>query len=550
MQERLKAKDKSNPDNSYINDYWAEMYLRDRVPLPYNYNPFLQLSDDPRTNDPCVRAASLVNSSMRFYSALKSSTLEPDIYHMGTTAQSAWFKTAVTLLPRSITYYAAYLAKSYPLDMSQYPQLFATTRIPQKERDTLMTAPESRHITVLCGGQVYGVESLKPSGEPVEQEVLEKQFRAIYSGAKPQKSPGPGALTGLNRDEWASIRGEFVTSNPQLVKSLESSLLVLALDHRPATDAASGAQIFLHSASDRWYDKSLQLIVAANARAAVNFEHSWGDGVCVLRLCNEIVEDSRARALPSVSPIGGPAAAPLPLVWTPSLATAAAKGAQWIDSRNMHTAELRVSGYGKNFFKSKKIAPDGCVQNAIQLAYKMAFGKTVATYESASTAGFKKGRTETIRPATIESSAFVHAMLDPTKDKAEREKALRVAAEAHKQNSTNAAIGQGMDRHLFALRKMAEESGIPKPAIFTDPSYARMNHNILSTSTLVSPFLDGGGFGPVVADGYGVGYGTTDDGIAFVVTTYNSKKELDSFLSNLETALMGIRDTLSTDSKN
>lgn len=50
-----------------------------------------------------------------------------------------------------------------------------------------------------------------------------------------------------------------------------------------------------------------------------------------------------------------------------------------------------------------------------------------------------------------------------------------------------------MDRHLFALRKMAEESGVAPPSIFTDPSYARMNHNILSTSTLVSPHLDGGG---------------------------------------------------------
>lgn len=75
------------------------------------------------------------------------------------------------------------------------------------------------------------------------------------------------------------------------------------------------------------------------------------------------------------------------------------------------------------------------VQNAIQLAYKRAFGKTVATYESASTAGFLRGRTETIRPATIESKAFVS---DPT-DKSK----LIAAAETHRKNSTLAAIGQG-----------------------------------------------------------------------------------------------------------
>ncbi len=120
-----------------------------------------------------------------------------------------------------------------------------------------------------------------------------------------------------------------------------------------------------------------------------------------------------------------------------------------------------------------------------------------------------------------------------------------------------------MDRHLFALRKMAEESGIAPPSIFTDPSYARMNHNILSTSTLVSPHLDGGGtsscmcvclaterighagFGPVVSDGFGIGYGTTDDGIAFVITTYLGKAQLDKFVAALDTALQQVRNTLS-----
>ncbi len=41
----------------------------------------------------------------------------------------------------------------------------------------------------------------------------------------------------------------------------------------------------------------------------------------------------------------------------------------------------------------------------------MAFGKTVATYESASTAGFKRGRTETIRPATVRSRPPVCGLL-------------------------------------------------------------------------------------------------------------------------------------------
>ena len=62
--------------------------------------------------------------------------------------------------------------------------------------------------------------------------------------------------------------------------------------------------------------------------------------------------------------------------------------------------------------------------------------------------------------------------------------------------------GQGFDRHLFALRKLAEADGKQLP-IFTDPAYAKINHNIMSTSTLQSPAIAAGGFAPVVPDGYG-----------------------------------------------
>ena len=38
---------------------------------------------------------------------------------------------------------------AYPLDMSQYARLFASTRIPVKGKDELQSWPESRHIIVL-----------------------------------------------------------------------------------------------------------------------------------------------------------------------------------------------------------------------------------------------------------------------------------------------------------------------------------------------------------------------------------------------------------------
>lgn len=54
----------------------------------------------------------------------------------------------------------------------------------------------------------------------------------------------------------------------------------------------------------RWFDKSISLLVAKDGTAAISFEHSWGDGVAVLRYFNEIYADSIAS--PFIHPTSQP----------------------------------------------------------------------------------------------------------------------------------------------------------------------------------------------------------------------------------------------------
>lgn len=75
--------------------------------------------------------------------------------------------------------------------------------------------------------------------------------------------------------------------------------------------------------------------------------------------------------------------------------------------------------------------------------------------------------------------------------------------------------GQGFDRHLFGLRHLAEKSGRKIPALYQDPVYAEANHFVLSTSTLYGPAFSGGGFAPVVSDGFGIGYGFLENHMGF-----------------------------------
>jgi hypothetical protein len=84
-----------------------------------------QLVDDEREGQQSAtsRAASLIAATIRFRRALLNETLEPDIFHVGTTAKNDTFRNFMRLVPRSMSYYVAYAANSYPLDMSQYARV-------------------------------------------------------------------------------------------------------------------------------------------------------------------------------------------------------------------------------------------------------------------------------------------------------------------------------------------------------------------------------------------------------------------------------------------
>lgn len=68
--------------------------------------------------------------------------------------------------------------------------------------------------------------------------------------------------------------------------------------------------------------------------------------------------------------------------------------------------------YGKGFMKKCRISPDAYIQMALQLAYYRDAGRFSLTYEASMTRLFREGRTETVRPCTIESAAWVKSMLD------------------------------------------------------------------------------------------------------------------------------------------
>lgn len=206
---------------------------------------------------------------------------------------------------------------------------------------------------------------------------------------------------------------------------------------------------------------------------------------------------------------------------------------------------FRQYGMGKKTCKVNKVSPDSIMQLGFQLAHYKQFGKFVSTYESCSTAAFRHGRTETMRPCTVHTKEFcVEVETKKNGNKSELREIINKCSAYHGELTKNAAMGQGFDRHLFGLRKTAEKNEMAMPELFQDPAYAMINYNIISTSTLSSPNIIAGAFGPVVPDGFGLAYGIQDDNLGVVVGSYKKHQNNADFVQALKDSYKVIEDVL------
>lgn len=307
LQELLIAQDKKYKHTSYISKPWFDMYLKDRKPLPINYNPMLVFTNEkrPEYNTQLVRTTNLIISSLRFYKSLKDNVLEPEVYHLNPKkSDTELFRTICANTPSIFSWYVAFLFKAYPLDMSQYPNLFGSTRIPETDKDRIYRKPDTRHVTVQRNGNFYTFNVLDENGNIIEPGQIFGAIKHILDDKKPANPFPIGVLTSLERDKWATIRHDLVDNgNEANLKVIDTALFNVSLDDDSVgEDPITLTRKFLYGpGSNRWFDKSFTLIVAKDGVAGVNFEHSWGDGVAVLRYFQDIYKDSTVNPRINIS---------------------------------------------------------------------------------------------------------------------------------------------------------------------------------------------------------------------------------------------------------
>ncbi|KAF9523928.1 acyltransferase ChoActase/COT/CPT [Crepidotus variabilis] len=510
LQKRLKDKADAPETVSWLSEWWNEAaYMGYRDPVVVYVSYFYVHLNDRLRKDPAKRAASLIKAMLPFRDLVESGRLEPE------TVRGA------------------------PLCMSSYKWLFHSSRYPVKPTDTAtkFDAKANNHIVVVRKNRFFTVPLANASGQEYSAADLEAQFNEIIKFAGEKRSDTPvGALTSDNRDLWADAREKLIGASPnelnqKSLEKIESAMIVVALDDtKPITREDISWGCWVGDGRNRWYDKQ-QLIVYDNGRSGFLGEHSCMDGTTTLRM-NEFILASLAHNKinlgPSTPSSNLPPVSELKFDITPEVSSLISSSEKRFDDlvgqHDLHV--LHYEGFGKSFTKKHKVSPDATAQLIKQLAWHKFKGRPGVTYESAQTRKFQLGRTEVIRSASNETKQWAEAMLNPDiSDPVHLRDLFIRAATRHIKYAGWAADGQGVDRHLFGLKKLLKD-GEPVPEIYKDAAFSKSNHWELSTSQLSSPFFEGWGYGEVVTDGYGVAYAIGNDYIRWTITSLKQETEV------------------------
>ena len=507
LQAALVEEDRRNPHTSYISKYWSEMYLKDRNPL-YASSGTLLFRQDPSKNTQVYRAACMIRASLDFRELLKARTLPPHVFHTKDVTQTEWYQRMAAAAPQAISSYVMMAQGAYPLDMSQYRNLFNSTRIPRKGMDELRVT-DSDHMVVFCKGRPFKLnvyESVTTGTRTTKRALSEHQIAArldaIVAMAKESPEFPVCALTSLNRDTWASLRAEMEESemNRTSLHTIDSAIFTVSLDDEDLDWSPEGMDYVEEclmgslQKQNKWFDKSFTMSVSKNGWLAISLEHSWGDGVPLSRFACDQWHATAAKT--GARQFEEPTVVPAELCF--ELSDNVKRGitgsrvaiAKYIAPLSVGVA-FYGEGFGKKAIRDLGFSPDGFVQLAMQLAVKRLYGETFSTYESANNAAFKGGRTETIRVASEESSDFCSAVLNSKHTATELCEMLQAAVKKHGKLAMDAMTGNGVDRHLFAICKTAERLGVQVPALFQDTGYVTPTPNVLhTTATITSRHLD------------------------------------------------------------
>ncbi|KAI5119672.1 hypothetical protein M0805_009617 [Coniferiporia weirii] len=595
LEEWAKGKD------SYIEDFWYESYLSHSDPVVLALNPFFVLEDDPTPSrgSQLPRAAALITSSLGFIHDLRAGMLEPDNVRgvpldmdqytrlfgtariptqRGCQMRSNGNSAHIVVLRRGQFYWFDVLdAENRPVLTEREIMRNLQAIVADADRTPVMDVAKSA-VGVLSTENRKTWSGLRErlKNDKHNAECLEVVDDALFVVCLDDTAP----------NDLAQLCANFLCGTYGLSGGVQIGTCTNRwydkLQIIVCADGSAGINFehtgvdghtVLRFAADIFTDGLMLLARSINPSAPTLFHAP----ISPYARSYKPPKNAQSGSTNGKSGLtNGDALSPASWGLCASKIDTAPKKLEWVLGPELRAgirfAETRLSdlicqndcqalefkGYGKVMITSHGFSPDAFVQMAFQAAYYGLYGRIECTYEPAMTKAFLHGRTEAIRTVQPESVEFTKTYFSEASP-AEKIAALKKACERHVALTKECSKGLGQDRHLYALycllqRELTEskldtspDEPPPSPsrarhtlpAIFTDPGWGLLGTSIMSTSNCGNPALRLFGFGPVAADGYGIGYIIKDDGISVCA----SSKHLQTrrFLDTLQNYLRDVQ---------
>jgi carnitine O-acetyltransferase len=518
-------------ERAWFGDEWKNIYFAGREPLPLSTNVSFGLNLAQEAEDP--------------------------------------IRTAATTIHRIISVHLAYLRGQYPaqvnnrgqaLDVGQLSVLAGGVRHPRVGGDGFRSATASsmgRKVGIIVSGRLFAVTVSDAEGHPAGIEALTASLRQLLpNGTVPPQADdalGFTELSYLGSETLAPILNDFrdAPNNAATYDRLTNLLCTVTITDDGEEELAQRLSTVLLRPGLAWVYKpvSYQVDLAGGA-PAIHMEHSMYDGGGVAEIVHQIQSVPVGAGDGAAAAGTAAATAPLPvdeLTWdlTDQLTAGIREGlrAYRVQASRFRAKEVVLPRIPQEDLPFR-MSGDGLSQTVLTIAQLLAYGRVRSVYEAVDMRTFLGGRTEIMRPATLEAVTFARALVSGEATEAQFDDLLN----AHRRWVKACKAGNGLNRHLLGLHLMAKQKGVEE-RIFGLSEVKRLQTDFLSTTSLGLPAqITGYTFEPTDPEGFGIAYtprsgsitylisyveGGTDDPQAFINALPEAGALLHDFVMNL-----------------
>ncbi|KAI5920728.1 hypothetical protein F4810DRAFT_713262 [Camillea tinctor] len=370
--------------------------------------------------------------------------------------------------------------------------LFNSTREPGLNVDA-MRKYEGDYCVALRRGHMFKV-ALREGGENVSQKKLEIIFNAIVEKVGDDRL-WDGILTTTNRDIWAKNRTNLLAldqRNVEYLKVVEEAAFVVCLGDTNALPGEEQVrQGFMGDGFNRWFDKSIQFIVAANGTSSHFVNHSQIDGMTIWRLtewiCKAIRDHKTDPERDLHKSLEDVQLEEFTLITSPEIQVAMQDyRKQYIEFMEPREYARHISAQiNRNIAEEHKIPLKGVLDLTVQLASRLFFGYNRPSWETLSMSHFHRGRVEMLQLMSAPVARFCDAVAgnrdNATISDSEKRVMLLEATQDIAANKNHGRVGKNFDRLLEVLRVMWPEDE-PTPALFEDAVFREAEENYILTN--------------------------------------------------------------------